>query len=113
SPGRRRRAGPPGGRRGGRARNRSCHWQVGSGRLSTGKIQGGPPMSDASMRMAGILLVVYPTVVGGGVSILTLWLRRSPYYDHPLRPRMWAAGHAHAGVLLLLSLAALLLVDHA
>jgi hypothetical protein len=70
-------------------------------------------MSDASIRTAGILLVVFPTVVIGGVSILTLWLRRSPYYDHPLRPRMWAAGHAHAGVLLLLSLAALLLVDHA
>ena len=70
-------------------------------------------MSDESLRTAGILLVVFPTVVGGGVSILSLWLRRSPYYDHPLRPRLWAAGHAHAGVILILSLAALLLVDHA
>ena len=70
-------------------------------------------MSEDSIRSAGILLVVFPTVVGGGVSILSLWLRRSPYYDHPLRPRMWAAGHAHAGVILILSLVALLLVDHA
>ena len=71
-------------------------------------------MSDASVRAAGLLLVVFPTVVFGGTSILWLWLtRRSPYYDHPLRPRLWAVGHAHAGVLLILSLVALLLVDHA
>lgn len=68
-------------------------------------------MSHDSIRTAGILLVVFPTVVVGGVSILTLWLRRHEYYDHPLRPRLWAAGHAHAGVLLILSLVALLLVD--
>ncbi|HVM02619.1 MAG TPA: hypothetical protein VM263_08100 [Acidimicrobiales bacterium] len=70
-------------------------------------------MSDESLRSAGILLVVFPTVVGGGVSILWLWLRGSPYYDHPSRPRLWAAGHAHAGVILILSLVALVLVDHA
>lgn len=72
-------------------------------------------MSTESLRTAGILLVVYPTVVFGGVSVLWHWLtRRTAYYrDNPLRQRLWAAGHAHAGVLLLLSLAALLLVDHA
>ena len=70
-------------------------------------------MSEESLRSAGILLVVFPTVIGGGVSILSLWLRGSPYYDHPLRPRLWAAGHAHAGVILILSLVALLLVDSA
>jgi hypothetical protein len=70
-------------------------------------------MSPDSVRTAGILLVIFPTVVIGGVSLLTLWLRRHEYYDHPLRPRMWAAGHAHAGVLLILSLVALLLVDQA
>lgn len=70
-------------------------------------------MSEESIRTAGVLLVVFPTVIVGGVSILTLWLRQSPYYDHPLRPRLWAAGHAHAGVILILSLVTLLLVDHA
>ena len=70
-------------------------------------------MSDESIRSAGILLAVFPTVVLGGVSILSLLLRRSPYYDHPLRPRLWAAGHAHAGVILILSLVSLVLVDHA
>lgn len=72
-------------------------------------------MSDSSIRTAAILLIVFPTVVFGGVSILWLWItRRHPYLvDHPLRQRLWAAGHAHAGVLLVLSLVALLLVDQA
>ena len=71
-------------------------------------------MSDESLRTAGILLVVYPTVVFGGASLLWHWItRRTAYYDHPLRRSMWRAGHAHAGVLLLLSLVATYLVDHA
>lgn len=71
-------------------------------------------MSLDSIRTAGILLVVFPTVVFGGVSILSLWMsRHSPNLrDNRLRHRLWAAGHAHAGVLLILSLVALLLVDH-
>ena len=70
-------------------------------------------MSTDSIRTAGIILLVYPTVVLGGVSILSLWIsRRVPYYrEHPLRQRLWAAGHAHAGVLLILSLVVLQLVD--
>jgi hypothetical protein len=69
-------------------------------------------MSSESLRLAGILLVVYPTVVFGGASILWHWITaRTDYYDHALRQRMWAAGHAHAGVLLLLSLVMLVLVD--
>lgn len=70
-------------------------------------------MSTDSLRTAGIILVVYPTVVFGGVSVLWLWItRRVPYYrDNPLRQRLWAAGHAHAGVLLILSLVVLTLVD--
>ena len=71
-------------------------------------------MSEESLRTAGILLVVYPTVVFGGASLLWHWItRRTTYYDHPLRRSMWRAGHAHAGVLLLLSLVATYLVDYA
>jgi hypothetical protein len=71
-------------------------------------------MSNQSLRATGILLVVYPTVVFGGASLLWHWItRRSTYYDHPLRRSMWRAGHAHAGVLLLLSLVAIQLVDQA
>jgi hypothetical protein len=71
-------------------------------------------MSNESLRTAGILLVVYPTVVFGGASLLWHWItRRTAYYDHALRRSMWRAGHAHAGVLLLLSLVAIMLVDDA
>lgn len=35
-------------------------------------------MSDDSLRSAGVLLLVFPTVVIGGVSVLSLWLRSSP-----------------------------------
>lgn len=71
-------------------------------------------MSEESLRTAGVLLVVYPTVVVGGASLLWHWItRRTAYYDHPLRRSLWRAGHAHAGVLLLLSLVAIQLVDHA
>jgi hypothetical protein len=71
-------------------------------------------MSKEGLRTAGILLVVYPTVVFGGASLLWHWItRRTAYYDHALRRSMWRAGHAHAGVLLLLSLVAIMLVDNA
>jgi hypothetical protein len=71
-------------------------------------------MSNQSLRIAGILLVAYPTVVFGGASLLWHWItRRTSYYDHSLRRSMWRAGHAHAGVLLLLALIALQLVDQA
>ena len=71
-------------------------------------------MSTQSLRTAGIILVVFPTVVFGGASLLWHWItRQSAYYDHPLRRALWRAGHAHAGVLLLLALACLVLVDQA
>jgi len=71
-------------------------------------------MSGESLRMAGILITVLPTVAFGGVSILYLWLGRdSAYMKNPLRISLWRAGHAHAGVLLIVSLLALLYVDSA
>lgn len=70
-------------------------------------------MSPESRRTAGILLVVLPTVVLGGVSILTLLIRDPAYMGNPLRQDLWRAGHAHAGVLLILSLVALRYVDEA
>ncbi|WP_448609201.1 hypothetical protein [Geodermatophilus sp. URMC 60] len=68
-------------------------------------------MSPASRRVAGIVLVVLPTVVIGGVSVLSLLIGDPGYRDNPLRQDLWRAGHAHAGVLLLLSLVALRYVD--
>lgn len=63
--------------------------------------------------MAGILLVVLPTVVFGGVSILTMLVHDPAYIENPLRQDLWRAGHAHAGVLLVLSLLVLRYVDEA
>jgi hypothetical protein len=72
-------------------------------------------MQPDTLQLAGILIILLPTVAFGGASILWLWIStRNPYYmDNPLRQRMWTAGHAHAGVLLVLSLVALLYVDAA
>ena len=70
-------------------------------------------MSRASRRMAGILLIVLPTVMYGGVSILRLLISDPAYIENPLRQDLWRAGHAHAGVLLILSLVALRYVDEA
>lgn len=70
-------------------------------------------MSSASRRTAGILLVLLPTVVLGGASVLTLLIRDPAYRQNALRQDLWRAGHAHAGVLLLLSLIALRYVDEA
>jgi len=71
-------------------------------------------ISQESRRMAGILLVVLPTVIYGGVSLLTfLQNKESGYMDNPLRQNLFRAGHAHAGVLLVLSLVVLRYVDEA
>jgi hypothetical protein len=59
------------------------------------------------------LLVVLPTVVLGGVSLLTLLIRDPAYQANALRQDLWRAGHAHAGVMLLLSLVLLRYVDEA
>jgi hypothetical protein len=70
-------------------------------------------MSPESRRLAGALLVILPTVMIGGVSILTLLINDPAYMRNPLRQNLWRAGHAHAGVFLVLSLVALRYVDEA
>lgn len=71
-------------------------------------------MSHESRRFAGILLVVFPTVIYGGASLLNLLISsQSGYTENPLRQDLWRAGHAHAGVLLILSLVVLRYVDEA
>jgi hypothetical protein len=49
----------------------------------------------------------------GGVSLLSLLVGDPAYIANPLRQNLWRAGHAHAGVLLVLSLVALRYVDEA
>jgi uncharacterized membrane protein len=71
-------------------------------------------MSRESRMTAGILLTVFPTVMYGGLSLLSFLTRNAPgYNDNPLRHDLWRAGHAHAGVYLVLSLILLRYVDEA
>jgi uncharacterized membrane protein len=71
-------------------------------------------MSRESRLLAGILLVTIPSVMFGGLTLLAHLVRRLPgYADNPLRQDLWRAGHAHAGVYLVLALVMLRYVDEA
>jgi hypothetical protein len=70
-------------------------------------------VSHESRRLAGILLVVLPSVMYGGVTLLGMLIGDPAYQANPLRQDLWRAGHAHAGVLLVLSLVMLRYVDEA
>lgn len=71
-------------------------------------------MTRESRTLAGILLVILPTVMIGGASLLRFLVTRAPgYMDNPLRQDLFRAGHAHAGVYLVLALVLLRYVDEA
>ena len=71
-------------------------------------------MSRESRMMAGVILVTVPTAMFGGLTLLSHLLgNASGYVDNPLRRDLWRAGHAHAGVYLVLSLVILRYVDEA
>src|SRR6267143_910455 len=69
--------------------------------------------SRESRRLGGVLLVVLPSMMYGGVTLLNLLIRDPTYMANPLRQNLWRAGHAHAGILLVLSLVGLRYVDEA
>jgi hypothetical protein len=71
-------------------------------------------MSADSLHFAGVVLITVPAIAFGGARLLTMIFRREPgYLDNPVRQNLWRAGHAHAGVLVILTLVGLLLVDQA
>src|SRR5260370_41067253 len=71
-------------------------------------------MISQESRLAGILLVILPTVLYGGYFLLTQLISPGAgYMGNPLRQNVFRAGHAHAGVLLVRSLVALRDVDDA
>src|SRR5215212_3230620 len=70
-------------------------------------------MSPQSRLVAGIVLIIVPTVEIGGASILSLLIADPAYAQNDLRQDLWRAGHAHGGVWLVLSLVALRYVDEA
>jgi hypothetical protein len=71
-------------------------------------------MSEASMRIAGIIFVVVPFIEFGGMSLLHYLRSNAPgYMENPIRRALFRAGHAHAGVLVILALIGLIMVDYA
>jgi hypothetical protein len=71
-------------------------------------------LSEASIRIAGILLITVPTIAFGGAGLLrAIYRREEGYLDNPVRQNLWRAGHAHAGVLVILALLGMLYVDRA
>jgi hypothetical protein len=71
-------------------------------------------MTREATFMSGIILITVPTIQYGGYFLLTsLMDRGSRYMDNPLRQNFFRAGHAHAGVIVLLSLICQMLADAA
>ena len=68
-------------------------------------------MSDETRFLAGILLLALVTIETGGLYMVKLWRSRDGATDFQVG--FARAGHAHAGVLLVLSLTALLYADNA
>ena len=71
-------------------------------------------MSPEARTIAGITLITVPSIQYGGYFLLrSLMDRSSGYMDNPLRQSFFRAGHAHAGVFVLLSLVCQMLADSA
>jgi len=66
-------------------------------------------LSDASRTLAGILLISLVTVESGGALMFRVVTGRQD--ATPLQTSFFRAGHAHAGVFLVLGLVAQILVD--
>lgn len=71
-------------------------------------------MTREARLISGIILISVPTIQYGGYFLLTsLMNKASGYLDNPLRQNFFRAGHAHAGVIVILSLVCQLLADSA
>jgi hypothetical protein len=71
-------------------------------------------VSETSLHFAGVVLITVPTIAFGGARLLrAIWGKEAGYLDNPVRQNFWRAGHAHAGVLVILTLVGLLYVDQA
>jgi hypothetical protein len=71
-------------------------------------------MTREARVLSGIILVTVPSIQYGGYFLLTsLMDKTSGYMDNPLRQNFFRAGHAHAGVIVILSLVCQILADAA
>jgi hypothetical protein len=70
-------------------------------------------MNHDARLMSGILLITVPTIQYGGYFLLRLFGGRIPGpRPSPLQASFFRAGHAHAGVLVILSLICQIFVEH-
>jgi hypothetical protein len=71
-------------------------------------------MNHDARLMSGILLITVPTIQYGGYFLLRLFSGQMPgMKSSPLQTSFFRAGHAHAGVLVILSLICQIFVEHA
>ena len=71
-------------------------------------------MTREARMMSGIILITVPTIQYGGYFLLTSLMNKSSgYMENPLRQNFFRAGHAHAGVIVILSLVCQMLADTA
>jgi hypothetical protein len=71
-------------------------------------------MTREARLLSGIILITVPTIQHGGYFLLTSLMHKSSgYMDNPLRHNFFRAGHAHAGVIVILSLVCQMLADAA
>jgi ABC-type multidrug transport system permease subunit len=74
----------------------------------------GEAMTREARLMSGIILITVPTIQYGGYFLLTSLMNKgSGYMENPLRQNFFRAGHAHAGVIVILSLVCQMLSDAA
>ena len=67
-------------------------------------------MTDATKLMAGLLLIIVTTIEYGGTFLLGLLSGKHPEFTDFQRS-LFRAGHAHAGVLVILALVSLLFTE--
>src|SRR5580700_934196 len=85
-------------------RQRLANWSGGEGET----------MTREARTMSGIILITVPTIQYGGYFLLTSLMNKgSGYMENPLRQNFFRAGHAHAGVIVILSLVCQMLADAA
>lgn len=71
-------------------------------------------MTREARLISGIILITVPTIQYGGYFLLTSLMNKSSgYMENPLRQNFFRAGHAHAGVIVILSLVCQVLADSA
>lgn len=71
-------------------------------------------MTREARLMSGIILITVATIQYGGYFLLTSLMNKgSGYMENPLRQNFFRAGHAHAGVIVILSLVCQMLADAA